>query len=400
MGRLLLGLCSGLSDRRRSLRDKEASTPSAESVRVPANTPATKGDTTPGSHAEKSPARAERRHHPATLDMGVVDDADACPLTASMLLLTRVAAGHPGDVTKEVGEDGQTGTGFILKKKDPDEKANYEVLFKNRVNPDVDADPMQRWVPDYGGVAKDEKGQEYLRIQNLTSHDYQGAFVLDCKIGVRTFGEKEARNKAEREDLYLKALELAEDDLTQEEKNKKAITKFRWMTIHDSHTTTIREGFRIDGCVGATKVPQKVLQKNKKRTDVVRFLHEDFMSLVCPPEESPATVEESVAYKIALGFRNQLMDMRSDLESSTFFMTHEMIGASLLLVADRKGETRASIIDLAKTTQIPDGLESFDHRKPWALGNHEDGCLFGLDNMIDVWSEVVKLILADWKSSE
>eukprot|EP00929_Paragymnodinium_shiwhaense_P083408 TRINITY_DN4442_c0_g5_i1.p1 TRINITY_DN4442_c0_g5~~TRINITY_DN4442_c0_g5_i1.p1 ORF type:complete len:410 (+),score=54.65 TRINITY_DN4442_c0_g5_i1:167-1396(+) len=385
LGKLLLGLCSGLSGRHRSLRDKEASTSSADRNQDAGDSPVTNGDTTPGS--------------PAMMDSEVVDNAIASqPLL--IRTLTRVAAGHAGEVAKEVREDGQTGTGFVLKKKDPVEEANYEQLFKSVGDTQVDADPMQRWVPHYAGVTKDLSGQDYLRLQNMTAHDYQGAFVLDCKIGVRTFSEKEARNEKAREDLYLKALALAEEDLTEEEKKRKAITKFRWMNIHDSHTTTICEGFRVDGCVGATRIPQKELQKNKKRADVVQFLHEDFMSLVCPHEELPASVEDSVPYKIATGFRDELTAMRSDLESSRFFMTHELIGASLLLVADRTGKTRARIIDLAKTYQIPDGLDDFDHRKPWALGNHEDGWLFGLDNMIDVWSEVVDLIRAHWSPSE
>eukprot|EP00929_Paragymnodinium_shiwhaense_P083405 TRINITY_DN4442_c0_g2_i1.p1 TRINITY_DN4442_c0_g2~~TRINITY_DN4442_c0_g2_i1.p1 ORF type:complete len:415 (+),score=49.72 TRINITY_DN4442_c0_g2_i1:165-1409(+) len=382
LGTLLLGLCSGLSGRRRSLRDKEASTLSTERDQDSAGSPETQGDTTPGSPAERSPSGATRRK----------------PLLTRAL--TRVAAGHAGDVTKEVTDDGVTSTGFVLKKKDPVEEANYEKLFKNFGDATVDADPMQRWVPRYAGVTKDEEGQDYLRLQNMTAHDYRGAFVLDCKIGVRTFSEKEARNKKEREDLYWKAFALAEEDLTEEENKRKAITKFRWMNIHDSHTTTICEGFRVDGCVGATRIPQKELQKNKKRTDVVRFLHEDFMSLVCLDGESPASVEDSVPYKIATGFRDQLTEMRSDLERSSFFMTHEMIGASLLLVANKTGKTRARIIDLAKTFRIPDGLDSFNHRRPWALANHEDGWLFGLDNMIEVWSEVVDVILADWSASE
>lgn len=85
-------------------------------------------------------------------------------------MLTRVAAGHQGDVVKEVGE-GDAGTGFILKKKDATEAANYEALFA------IEGDPMQNWTPMYGGQTTDDNGQEYLRLQNLTSPDYSGAYT-------------------------------------------------------------------------------------------------------------------------------------------------------------------------------------------------------------------------------
>lgn len=84
--------------------------------------------------------------------------------------------------------------------------------------------------------------------------------------------------------------------------------------------------------------------------------------------------------------------MRGDFEKSKFFMSHEFIGSSLLLVADGVGKTGVNIIDLAKTEERPLGM--LDHRSKWVLGNHEDGCLFGLDNMISIWREVEELLRA------
>lgn len=40
-----------------------------------------------------------------------------------------------------------------------------------------------------------------------------------------------------------------------------------------------------------------------------------------------------------------------------------------------------------KTTPLPDSFTN-DHRTPWVEGNHEDGYLYGLDQMIQVWTEL------------
>ena len=43
------------------------------------------------------------------------------------------------------------------------------------------------------------------------------------------------------------------------------------------------------------------------------------------------------------------------------------------------------MIDFGKTVPVHDGIR-LDHRKPWVEGNHEDGYLWGLDNMLETWS--------------
>jgi len=42
----------------------------------------------------------------------------------------------------------------------------------------------------------------------------------------------------------------------------------------------------------------------------------------------------------------------------------------------------AWMIDFAKTLHVPDQL--LTHRDPWQFGNHEDGYLVGIDNLIKV----------------
>ena len=61
----------------------------------------------------------------------------------------------------------------------------------------------------------------------------------------------------------------------------------------------------------------------------------------------------------------------------------QIIGSSLLIVSDNV-RVGAWMIDFAKTLYVPDRL--ITHRDPWQLGNHEDGYLIGIDNLIKVRS--------------
>lgn len=45
------------------------------------------------------------------------------------------------------------------------------------------------------------------------------------------------------------------------------------------------------------------------------------------------------------------------------------------------------LIDFAKTYKVPDG-KRLTHRAPWTQGNHEEGLLLGLDNLISTIEQV------------
>ncbi len=52
---------------------------------------------------------------------------------------------------------------------------------------------------------------------------------------------------------------------------------------------------------------------------------------------------------------------------------------------DHDCKVSAWMIDFAKTLHLEEGLE-VTHNLPWQVGNHEDGYLIGLSNLIKVSS--------------
>jgi 1D-myo-inositol-triphosphate 3-kinase len=67
-------------------------------------------------------------------------------------------------------------------------------------------------------------------------------------------------------------------------------------------------------------------------------------------------------------------------------MLFQVIGSSLLFVHDSKGHASIWMIDFGKTVPLPEGYE-VDHRSEWKEGNHEDGYLWGLDKMVELWTQ-------------
>lgn len=72
-----------------------------------------------------------------------------------------------------------------------------------------------------------------------------------------------------------------------------------------------------------------------------------------------------------------------------YFLRFQVIGSSLLFVHD---ENNASVwlIDFAKTIILPSDVK-INHSSEWIVGNHEDGYLIGLNNLIDVFTELSKM---------
>ncbi len=86
-------------------------------------------------------------------------------------------------------------------------------------------------------------------------------------------------------------------------------------------------------------------------------------------------------------YLRRLIDLQNELKKSPFFAKHEMIGTSLLFVHDK---TFACIwmIDFGKTRKLPPGIQ-INHTNKWIAGNHEDGFLTGINNLIEMFNELL-----------
>ena len=73
--------------------------------------------------------------------------------------------------------------------------------------------------------------------------------------------------------------------------------------------------------------------------------------------------------------------------SKYFFFYFQLIGSSLLFVHD-SSKACVWLIDFGKTVPLPDGTK-IDHKTPWVVGNHEDGYLIGVDNLISIFTQLV-----------
>lgn len=269
-------------------------------------------------------------------------------------------AGHQGNF--KAGPD----QGTILKKLCPQEEKCFQLLMKDILRP---------FVPEYKGQVTCEDGELYLQLQDLLS-DFDSPCVMDCKIGVRTYLEEElakAKEKTKlRKDMYEKMIQIDPKAPTEEEHRSKGVTKPRYMIWRETISSTATLGFRIDGVKKGDGTSSKDFKTTKTREQIVDAF-KDFTSNI--PNAAPKYLE-------------RLKNIRATLAESHFFRTHELIGSSLLFVHDKR---KASVwmIDFAKTVPVSDNV-NIDHNSAWKVGNHEDGYLIGLDNLISIFDTLVK----------
>ncbi|XP_045484721.1 inositol-trisphosphate 3-kinase B isoform X2 [Pieris rapae] len=269
-------------------------------------------------------------------------------------------AGHQGNF--KAGPD----QGTILKKLSPQEERCFKLLMKDILRP---------YVPEYKGQVTCDDGELYLQLQDLLS-DFDCPCVMDCKIGVRTYLEEElakAKEKTKlRKDMYEKMIQIDPAAPTDEEHRSKGVTKPRYMIWRETISSTATLGFRIDGVKKADGTSTKDFKTTKTRDQILEAF-KDFTG------SSRSAVPK---------YLERLKNIRATLLESPFFRTHELIGSSLLFVHDKKG---ASIwmIDFAKTVPVPDDI-SIDHNSAWKVGNHEDGYLIGLNNLISIFESLIK----------
>ena len=70
-----------------------------------------------------------------------------------------------------------------------------------------------------------------------------------------------------------------------------------------------------------------------------------------------------------------------------FCYVAQIVGSSLLFVHDGK-DAGVWMIDFGKTIPLQEGAK-VTHEAPWVRGNHEDGYITGLENVIDILQEIL-----------
>ena len=258
--------------------------------------------------------------------------------------------------------------GGVLKKIVNTEKDAYELL---------QGDPLRDFVPGYLGEAMVAGRGTFIMLKDVT-RGFKSPRVMDCKMGLRTFLESDCDNQMPRADLYKKLVKIDAELPTPEEHAMLAVSKMRYMMAREALSSSSNLGFRIDGVTGS--VLSSEMLKTVQSVEQVHDVFSVFLS-----EATPGGNADRIS--VVRQILRRLNALRDALDVSPFFSSHEMIGASCLFVADA---TAASVwlIDLAKCHPLPSGV-SVTHTLPWEKGNHEDGWLLGLSNMIDVWKSVL-----------
>ncbi|KXJ72383.1 hypothetical protein RP20_CCG018192 [Aedes albopictus] len=266
-------------------------------------------------------------------------------------------AGHQGNF--KAGPD----QGTVLKKLCPKEEKCFKVLMKDVLRP---------YVPEYKGHVNSDDAT-YIQLQDLLTDFYQPC-VMDCKIGVRTYLEEELSKAKEkpklRKDMYEKMIQIDPNAPTEEEHRAKGVTKPRYMVWRETISSTSTLGFRIEGIKKSDGTSSKDFKTTKSREQIIEAFREFTDGF---PHAMPKYIQ-------------RLKAIRATLSYSDFFKRHEVIGSSLLFVHDRHNAS-VWLIDFAKTVTLPDKVD-ITHENKWKVGNHEDGYLIGINNLIDIFQEL------------
>ncbi|XP_025082226.1 inositol-trisphosphate 3-kinase homolog isoform X2 [Pomacea canaliculata] len=265
-------------------------------------------------------------------------------------------AGHPGSFAP-------AGPNTIWKKRM--EKENYETKTYQALM----EEQLRDMVPKFHREVE-YNGEYFIEMEDLLQH-FSDPNIMDIKMGKRTFLELEVKNPVLRKDLYEKMVTIDPNAPTEEERQQEAITKLRYMQFREQESSTADLGFRIEAIRMSGEPPNTNLKKTKTRDQVAQVVMKFFKGR-----------REKLASLLT-----RLKEIREKFENSKFFKDHEIIGSSLLIMYDHD-KTSAWMIDFAKTIPVDNGLK-LDHRSPWRIGNHEDGYLGGLDNLIMIVQGVV-----------
>ncbi|PAA51550.1 hypothetical protein BOX15_Mlig023331g3 [Macrostomum lignano] len=252
------------------------------------------------------------------------------------------------------------------------------------------SDPRLRdFAPAFYGIRRSPSddsdsggGAEFVEMQDLLAEFQAPVSLMDCKIGCRTYLEDElamARRDAKpRPDMYRRIVETDPDATTPEQRAAGAVTKLDYMLWRERLSSTSSLAFRIDGLKrgdpdgSVAPPPFDDFKRLRRREDILAML--------------AYFVDGVQAGGVARAYLERLRRLREALTQSEFFPKHELIGSSLLFVHDRAGRASVWMIDFGKTRPSPSRLS---HTAEWSEGNHEDGYLTGLDNIIHLFQQLV-----------
>lgn len=177
---------------------------------------------------------------------------------------------------------------------------------------------LREYVPAYHGQ-ESQDGVEFMKLENLLSRFGQ-CCAMDCKLGTRTFLEKDASSTKIRADLLAKMDKVDPTEATAEERQAGGITKLRYMHFREKAGSTQSLGFRIeamkvDGV--KTKDFKTVSTEDQVRVHFAQFLQgrQDILAV----------------------FLKRLEAFRRDLLKSEFFPCHEVSVALGWAAAGRLG---------------------------------------------------------------
>lgn len=196
------------------------------------------------------------------------------------------------------------------------------------------------------------------------------SFIFIFYFRCRTFLEKEVQNSTARADLYEKMNSIDPNTLTKEEHATKAITKLRYMQFREAMSSSQDKGFRIEALKLRGLKPVRDFKTIKSQQEI-----EQLMSVFASMR--PRVIKDVV---------KRLRFIRAMIEQSPYFWTHEIIGCSIFIVYDEK-KAGVWLIDFAKSCKVPAGIR-IDHRRNWEPGNHEEGLLFGVDQLLQTFENV------------
>ncbi|XP_044004088.1 inositol-trisphosphate 3-kinase homolog [Aphidius gifuensis] len=138
-----------------------------------------------------------------------------------------------------------------------------DILLKNR---------LKSWFQLSGhpdGFAPAGPGTVWKRLTgDYLLFGFNDPYVMDIKLGTRTFLETEVSKKIARNDLYEKMIAVDPNEPSYNEHCCKAITKLRYMLFREQQSSTCSHGFRIEAMKLAGKEPITNLKTVKHHSHV------------------------------------------------------------------------------------------------------------------------------------